>query len=237
MNASIFRSSTTKFLRNEHNAIRDIVAVHPNEFSDDPLMFDRLVRAQHFGLPTRLLDVTLNPLVALYFATEVSDDGSDGRIFVINVDSDRRKYYDSDAVSCVANLSQLAPAEKAEITSLDTSDRVSFNKNETVDRLCQFIRSEKPYFRTNVNPIDLYKPFHVTPKLSNRRIIAQAGSFIIYGLGKGPSFARTIRVNSARIPRDAKSRLRDDLHNLGIHEATLFPEIDRAAGYIKRRYS
>jgi hypothetical protein len=29
-------------------------------------MFDKLVRMQHFGLPTRLLDVSLNALVALY---------------------------------------------------------------------------------------------------------------------------------------------------------------------------
>lgn len=42
--------------------------VHPDEFLGN--RFDSLVKMQHFGMPTRLLDTTTNPLVALYFACE-----------------------------------------------------------------------------------------------------------------------------------------------------------------------
>jgi hypothetical protein len=46
-----------------------------------------LASMQHFGAPTRLLDFTFQPLVALWFAVEAEDD-RDGRIFAIDI-SDR----------------------------------------------------------------------------------------------------------------------------------------------------
>lgn len=45
-----------------------------------------LATMQHFGSPTRLIDVTFNPLVALWFAVENDKyDAKEGRIFCIDV--------------------------------------------------------------------------------------------------------------------------------------------------------
>ena len=47
--------------------------------------WDWLTWAQHYSLPTRLMDWTLNPLVGLYFAvSETTHDGADGRLFCLD---------------------------------------------------------------------------------------------------------------------------------------------------------
>ena len=52
-----------------------MIASYPNFFSDCTTALDYLVVLQHYSFPTRLLDFTENPLVALYMAcaTEKSD--------------------------------------------------------------------------------------------------------------------------------------------------------------------
>lgn len=194
-------------------------------------------------------DVTVNPLVALYFATEEGGTGpdSDGVVTAFSVPTGREKYFDSDSVSCLANLSNLEESEKNAIIELRES-RIKgtqkktyldiFNDNETVKRLHQFIRAEKPYFLPIINYIDLFKPYYVHPKMSNRRIVAQSGAFIIYGLlGLGIKFAYKIEETRFLVPKDKKGDLRSALDKLGINESTLFPEIDRAAKRIIARYA
>src|SRR3984885_12313353 len=116
--AGIFRPDLKELLKNEKRAVRELISVQPNEFASDETMFDKLVRMQHFGLPTRLLDVSLNALVALYFATDPGPDGgnsTDGRVTAFAIPPEREKYYDSDSVSCLANLANMTSEEKDEL--------------------------------------------------------------------------------------------------------------------------
>ena len=62
----------------ELELINDFLTHRPDAFSglSD---FDILAKMQHYGLPTRLLDFSINPLVALYFACE-SKTKKNGRV-------------------------------------------------------------------------------------------------------------------------------------------------------------
>ncbi|MEC5292523.1 FRG domain-containing protein [Aurantimonas sp. C2-6-R+9] len=93
---SLFRKGAPR--KDESNLLRELISAHPSEFSSDKSTFERLVRMQHYKMPTRLLDLSFNPLVAMYFAC-CSNCDLVGHLIRIRVPKTSIKYYDSDTVS------------------------------------------------------------------------------------------------------------------------------------------
>lgn len=106
---NIYRK-TTKLSDKEHLLLKEAVIRHSEEFSSRRSYFEKLSLMQHYDFPTRLLDVTENPLVALYFACK-SDARStrNGEVILIGVKSEQVKYGDSDSVSVLSTLSCVPP--------------------------------------------------------------------------------------------------------------------------------
>ncbi len=214
----------------------------PQNFEKVKSHLDCLVQMQHYGLPTRLLDITHNSLVALYFACE-QDYNTFGEIIVIEVDTNSIKYPQSDTVSILASLplfsneDQQAFLQYAKDPALNKQD---FNKK--IDRLLHEVKLEKPAFRDEIEKQHLLNCYVVLPTKNNNRIIKQDGAFVLCGLSDEPSTAiNKLRFTSGSgktqiyIVRNKKEIL-EQLKAFSINKASLFPEIDDVADYIKSKY-
>jgi len=229
---SLFRRKENR--KDEKNIFRELISLHPAEFQQDKNVFEQLVRMQHYALPTRLLDLTFNPLVALYFTCKGSPSRT-GEFVQLSVSKRSVRYFDSDTVSCIAGLSNLTGKERDEIRSID--DIEYLNNSHAGKRLLQFIRAEKPYFLPEMRPGDLKSIQVVRPKLNNRRIIAQQGLFLLFGLTTELEDANEfdIAITRTKISATNKRALLRDLDRVNINESTLFPEVEYAAKYIMEK--
>lgn len=211
----------------------------PENFADTTSTFQNLVKLQHYGIPTRLLDLTSNALIALYFAVEKKEYANtkkkkifrDGVVYVFTMKNTDIKAYDSDTISILSNLARVKEFNMPK----PPIDSDSFNQSDEMNLLLHEIKCEKPHFQALVNPKDIQNTFCVKPKLDNSRIRQQSGAFFIYGIGQNKATCAPLQAHPINIVIDNKykDKLKKELACFGITDAYVYPEMDHVMKDIK----
>jgi hypothetical protein len=177
-------------------------------------IWDWLALGQHRGLPTRLLDWTYSPLVALHFATESPDD------------------YDSDAVVWCVNFvetNKRLPHKLKRIMDREASETV------TVEML-QAFKSLKEFDSLARSPFLVF----LEPPAIDRRILNQFALFSLMSsptaemddwLARHPALCRRVVI-----PKKLKWEIRDKLDQANVNERVLFPGLDGLTRWLTRYY-
>lgn len=173
-----------------------------------------LALGQHRGLPTRLLDWTYSPLVALHFATEdPADFDTDGVVWCVNfVEANKR-----------------LPSRLKRILEQDKSETL------TVDMLSAFA-TLRAFDALARDPFLVF----LEPPAIDRRILNQFALFSLMSsptaamdewLRRHPDLCRRVVV-----PADLKWEIRDKLDQSNVNERILFPDLDGLSRWLTRYY-
>ena len=248
---SVMRSNVAGY---ERDMLIDLMTQRPEEFNGMPSALAQWVLAQHHGLETRFLDITKNPLVALYHACDNTDQKAQykgyGRLHVLVVPSTLVKPFNSDAISVIANFARLSRGHQDALLGKrhhwSGGEIVNaYEYSEAYRILYQLIRQEKPYFDERIDPRDLYRVFVVEPQLSSERIRAQSGAFLVSAFHERFERDEILKWNK-RIPthahykltiRGCKARILKELQLLNITRETLFPGLDSSAKSVTDFYN
>jgi FRG domain-containing protein len=171
-----------------------------------------LILARHFGLPTRILDWSMSPLVALFFAVENSDLHADGALWALSP-------------------GQLNSAMMGEF-------RLLVPDEPQVQEIVKLAYEVNPVAHAATVSTLGGRVLAVSTREIYPRVMVQQGAFTIHADGKDMGEMAPEQkpwLIAFRIPHAAKDHLRETLRSFGISRSTLFPDLGSLADDIKRR--
>ena len=162
MNPSIFREQY--LIENEDKIIKDVLTNCPDDFLPTDTLFEKLVKLQHYGCKTRLLDLTTNALVALYFAChEKKHHRTNGELIILDVPNDQIKYFDSDTVAILSaisiqpmNFEITKSIEAANVQKKSKESNYIIKNNENVESYDSFKKELNDTYYLEINSKDEY---------------------------------------------------------------------------------
>lgn len=182
---------------------------HPEEFKDLSNL-DILAKMQHYFIPTRLLDLTTNPLVALFYACggfsefikskKNINQKEDGYVYILLAKKKNILTYDSDRALLLATLSKMDDSEKVQIKHLisnHTKDRIMPDDLVEHDMDNPDIKAGKSSFSKYIYECererdafkdhkvlikDLSSIFYVKSQFSSIRMRLQNSLFMLFGM-------------------------------------------------------
>ena len=250
---SIFRD---QMLSIEHNLMTEPLRQVPSEFYNLSESFEIMEKYQHYGMCTRLLDITTNPLVALYFACEHYEKEE-------YRDSENKSSEKVSPQGMVYFKEDNMPLKYNDLDVRILSKMASYNMNndctleEIIIKLYEdgiiSIDKKKNWLEENGMSEFIHicqSVCTVLPITNNDRLIRQSGAFLLPGKltisNRGNSLKDAIITKSEAnlrdefekkffyISDDNKEQIRQELENCNVNEAHLFPELEYQLKYIRR---